>query len=59
MQWYIYIYIYIYEIWGFYNLLEGQFLLARESWVKFLVLQDGTQTDLSIKEAKHFDPRKI
>jgi hypothetical protein len=38
--------------------LEGQILRATESWVKFLILQEGTQTDLSTKEAQHFDPRK-
>ena len=43
---------------AFGHLLEGQFLRARENWVKFLMLQEGTQSVLSIKEAQHFDPRK-
>ena len=60
---YIYIYIYIYislhtKFAAATHLLEGQLLHARESWVKFLILEEGAQTDLSIKEAQHFDPRK-
>ena len=40
-------------------LLEGQFLLAIENWVKFLTLKEGRlRLILSIKEGQNLDPEK-